>query len=480
MDSIVEFKGLNEHASIDDNELSDCHNISMEEYPSLSSRCGYEVFDNFDLGSPSQGIKAYGIQGETMITDKYDNFAMTHDVSAYLARVGQEPDKKTIYSGTSEEYDLYGCCNYNGVLTIFQGTRESMGMTVPKIVVYENWNSPQYIELTGLLGIGTIGVNNSFLLSFGSRLIIVKENEIHISFDNDISADKWQEYQINGVGTAECAQEIQITDDGYFTGCINYRDYPVFFKENSMYILYGEYNPFSLSRIDTVGCICPKTIAICNGSLYFLSKLGVMEYNGGTPKLISQNINLDTSAAAYGIYDSACADNRYYYIGDYIFDTYSRTWGKQMIPNPDTASGESVRIRPQCYFDSKVYVTGNLLVDVGGQSPYDMPTLYRSDQDALTEWTFTTKLFHEYLAGKKLLSKIIIGFEKAGTQSLKIEVSLDKKEFSAVYEWDGTTDFVKEVPVIFPPSDTFQIRVSGKGQTLIHYLKRIYRILGEW
>lgn len=125
-------------------------------------------------------------------------------------------------------------------------------------------------------------------------------------------------------------------------------------------------------------------------------------------------------------------------------------------------------------------MTGNLLVDVGGQSPYDMPTLYRSDQDALTEWTFTTKLFHEYLAGKKLLSKIIIGFEKAGTQSLKIEVSLDKKEFSAVYEWDGTTDFVKEVPVIFPPSDTFQIRVSGKGQTLIHYLKRIYRILGEW
>ena len=480
--TISGFGGLNERAAIADNEFSDCYNISPEEYPALGVRDGYEHFDGFDLVNGFQMISAKSA-GNIMITEKIDPLAATHEVKAYISDNTGAITDKIIYSGISEEYDFYGFCKYNNELAVLKASRESMGEAVPMIVVYKNGWSPEdneYYDVSNILGTSAIGVNpTAGFMPFGSRLIIVKGNEIHISYDNDITSEKWQKYDVNGETTAECAQEITLLDDGNFTGCINYRDYPIFFKENSMYILYGEYTPFSLSRIDMVGCPYSDTIAICNGALYFLSKSGVMEYTGGNLKLISQDLK---PFANYSIYQrhTACADDRYYYIDDYIFDTYTRTWTKQKNSTSDGGSiyQEDFQLFPQCCFHGELYSTEQMSRSGGGESPVTTETLYRSDSGKAAEWSFTTKQFHEYEAGKKLVSRLAIGFENTSATEMKIEVSVDKGTFQTVYTWDGTVDFAKEVPVILPYCDYFQIRVSGKGKMIIHYIKRFYRVLG--
>lgn len=463
--TIATFRGLNERKAIADGEFSDCCNISLEEYPAVSVMDGYTQYANSTgYALPDVYVKS---KKNIMILNDEDQ-AGNHSVTAYQTSINSfgtaTVTETSIFNGASQEFMLHDFDIYGDKLLILRSVNEEMDMWIRGLVWYKT-AATEYIDLSQLLG--TDYSFPSGLLTFGSRVIILAGTQIHISYFNDISAAKWTTYNEDGVENSKCAQQIELLDDGNFTGCVNYRDYPIFFKENSMYMLLGEYTPFSLSRIDSVGCHRPNTIAICNGKLYFLSKLGVMEYDGGTPELISQSINIDVfdKSNQYG-----CADNRYYYIGKYIYDTYTKTWCKQK-------TNFNV-VQPQCYFNNSLYIADSNWITPEGESAHEEIDIYKSDSGVSTDWYFETKQFHEYQEGKKIISKLIIGFEKDSTTALKIEVSLNKGTFQTVYTWNGTTDFVKEVPVLLPPCDYFQVRVSGKGKTIVHYIKREFRVLG--
>lgn len=465
--TIATFRGLNERKAIADGEFSDCCNISLEEYPAVSVMDGYEQY-----GDTLEAIGKYRVRSKknVMVLEKDTGSHLT--ITAFISN-GAVPSPVSIYSGNNNEFILSDFDMYNDTLVVLCYLYEAESMYTRELIVYED--TTKEIDLNNLI-LNSPGSAVS-LMTFGSRLIILDGTSIHISYDNDISSEKWETYSVNGETTAMCAQAIQLLDDGDFTCGVNYRDYPIFFKKNSMYMLLGEYTPFSLTRIDSVGCPYPDSVAICNGKLYFLSDLGVMEYDGGTPELISQNIKLNNfnpstqSNNAYSYHQQyAFSDNRYYYIGEYIYDTYTKAWSKQKI-------GDAY-VYPQCFFNNDRYLKTVEYSNIPGESSYSIVSLFRSSDTALSDWYFITKQFHEYQEGKKIISKLIIGFEKENTAALKIEVSLNKGSFRTVYTWNGTTDFVKEVPVLLPPCDYFQVRVSGKGKTIVHYIKREFRVLG--
>lgn len=469
--TIATFRGLNERKSIADGEFSDCCNISLEEYPAVSVMDGYSQYDESLEATGTYRLRS---KKNVMILEKDTGSNLT--ITATIIKQSNSSattSQITIYNGNSGEFILSDFDVYNDTLVVFCYLYEAEAMYTRQLIVYEN--PKKEIDVNNFV------INNPgsvvSLMAFGSRLIILDGTSIHISYDNDISEEKWETYSENGELTAKCAQEIQLLDDGDFTCGVNYLDYPIFFKKNSMYMLLGEYNPFSLTRIDSVGCPYPDSIAICNGKLYFLSDLGVMEYDGGTPELISQNIKLNNFNAAtqsdtvYSYHQQyAFSDNRYYYIGEYIYDTYTKAWSKQKI-------GDTY-IYPQCFFNNDRYLKTVEYSNIPGESSYSIVSLFRSSDTELSDWYFTTKQFHEYQEGKKIISKLIIGFEKENTTALKIEVSLNKGAFQTVYTWDGTIDFVKEVPVLLPPCDYFQVRVKGTGKTIVHYIKREFRVLG--
>lgn len=469
--AITNFKGLNERASIADNEFSDCCNITLSEYPALSVRDGREIYVEQQSGV---NMWAKSVCKNMLVCDGSDIYYSFYDNTYGVYGAGNSLRTEKLPNA-----DFIGVTLYNNQLFFLSKPDEDGSFTLTNYFYRGLVSGEESIDIpdTKIFDEYNEGENcHVGFMALGNRLIISYKNEIAISYHDDVS--DWTTYQVEGVATASCAQRIHLMDDGYFTGCIKYRDYPIFFKENSMYILYGEYAPFSLSRIDMVGCPYPETIAVCNGALYFLSDIGVMEYTGGTPTLISENINL--SPSSYIIQPSACADDRYYYISNYVFDTFTRTWAKtdpQQSSHSGTVSYETL-ISPQCCFEGHTY----FLVSERRQEEGDAATysysIERTSPTSDADWSFTTKQFHEYQEGRKIISKIMIGFENESASELKIEVSLNKQDFQTAYIWDGMNDFVQQVPIILPPCDYFQLRVSGKGKMIIHYLKREYRVLG--
>ena len=485
--TISDFGGLNERASIADNEFSDCYNISPEEPPALGVRDGYEHY--LSGQEPTGKIRARA-KKNVMITEKqsFVDFKSKAEYHCYVQHsdVWVEDIFETRYSLPIDfkiiDFDFWG----DKLAILCEEHKDNISTEVmqPYVQVFNISpgdhagieNGPEKYELSTLLKdkwdlLGGI-------ISFGSRMILICGQAIYISYFNDLS--KWTVFNEEGQYSAEAAEVHEILDDGYFTAVINFRDYPIFFKRNSMYILYGEYTPFSPSRIDNIGSGFPATVSICNGALYFLSHIGVMEYTGGVPQLISQNLNISGNPLNSFDEHTACADDRYYYIDDYIFDTYTRTWSKQEISSQedDPIYQKTYQLYPQCRFGGQIYVNERIWRTGGGESPTETLDMYRVSDAAPAGWSFTTKQFHEYEAGKKLVSRLAIGFENRSATEMKIEVSIDKRTFQTVYTWDGTADFAKEVPVILPYCDYFQIRVSGKGKMIIHYIKRFYRVLG--
>ena len=77
---------------------------------------------------------------------------------------------------------------------------------------------------------------------------------------------------------------------GSFTGCIPYLGYPVFFKENHIFKIYGKNaENFEASKSATIGVKVGawRSLAIAGEVLYYLSDNGLVSYSGGIPENVS-------------------------------------------------------------------------------------------------------------------------------------------------------------------------------------------------
>lgn len=124
--------------------------------------------------------------------------------------------------------------------------------------------------------------------------------------------------------------------DGQFTGAITHLGYPIFFKENCMHKIYGNY-PANY-QIQTTHCRgvqkdCSKSLAIVNEVLYYKARSAVCVYDGSLPVEIS-------SALGDMTYTNAVAGtirNKYYISmadahGEYhlfVYDTKRGLWHKE-------------------------------------------------------------------------------------------------------------------------------------------------------
>lgn len=71
---------------------------------------------------------------------------------------------------------------------------------------------------------------------------------------------------------------------GDFTGCVSFLGYPVFFKEDHIYKVYGSIpSNFEVMGSATLGVAkgCGGSLAIAGERLLYLSNSGVMIYSGG-------------------------------------------------------------------------------------------------------------------------------------------------------------------------------------------------------
>lgn len=154
-------------------------------------------------------------------------------------------------------------------------------------------------------------------------------NEIYASKLGDFK--NWRCY----MGISTDSYTASCGTDGPFTGAISHLGYPIFFKENYLHKVYGNFP--SNFQIQTTECrgvqkSSSNSLAIVNEVLYYKSRGAVCAYDGSLP--------IEVSAALGDVLYSdaiACGHNNKYYISMknsdkwtfFVLDTVRGIWHKE-------------------------------------------------------------------------------------------------------------------------------------------------------
>ncbi len=211
----------------------------------------------------------------------------------------------------------------NDGVTISGIKNESLSDLNNTMIIWDKGDD--YIVVTGILGaitsqdspitIKRTMPNMDFIIESENRLWGCRYgfatngdvvNEIYASKLGDFK--NWNCFM--GISTDSYAASVG--SDGQFTGAIAHLGYPLFFKENCMHKVYGNY-PANY-QITTTACRgvqkgSHKSLAIVNEVLYYKARTAICAYDGSLPQEISY---------AFGdvAYDNAvaCSHGNKYYI----------------------------------------------------------------------------------------------------------------------------------------------------------------------
>ena len=155
-------------------------------------------------------------------------------------------------------------------------------------------------------------------------------NEIYASKLGDFK--NWSCY----MGLSTDSYTASCGTDGPFTGAITHLGYPLFFKENCVHKVYGNY-PANFQIQDTacngVQKGCDKSLAIVNSTLFYKSRNGVCAYDGSLPTEISYAFGNERYSDAVGgshgnkYYISMKDTNGTYHL--FVYDAAKGMWHKE-------------------------------------------------------------------------------------------------------------------------------------------------------
>ena len=116
----------------------------------------------------------------------------------------------------------------------------------------------------------------------------------------------WDTYE----GISTDSYTATVGSDGDFTGIASHLGYVLFFKEQTIHIMYGSKPAnFQLNSKNLPGVRsgCSRSLQNINDTLFYVGREGVYAYDGAVPMKISQNIVEEITDAAAGQYEG-----RYY------------------------------------------------------------------------------------------------------------------------------------------------------------------------
>lgn len=252
--------------------------------------------------------------------------------------------------------------------------------------------------------------------------------------------------------------------DGQFTGAITHLGYPLFFKENCLHKVFGNY-PANY-QVQTTTCRgvqkgCSDSLAIVNEVLYYKSRNAVCAYDGSLPAEISSAFGEVSYSDAV-----ACGHGNKYYIsmkdvaGEYhlfVYDTSKGLWHKE----DNTAVKAFCSCRNELYFIQK---DNNEIKTVFGSGTVDASPV---------PWMAESGVIGTSSPDRKYVSR------------LNIRMSLDigtRVFFYAQYdscgEWEylgtmtGTSLRSFTVPIRPKRCDHFRLRIVGEGDAKIYSITK--------
>ena len=284
---------------------------------------------------------------------------------------------------------------------------------------------------------------------------------------NEIYASKLGDFKnwncFDGISTDSYVASVGT--DGQFTGAITHLGYPIFFKENCMHKVYGNY-PANF-QIQTTTCRgvqrgSEKSLAIVNEVLYYKSQTSICAYDGSLPVEVSSALGDVRYQDAVG----GSLGNKYYVSmaeTDYsdavpprplfVYDTKKGLWHKEDNP----------QISMFCSSGKDLYfVEVNEIKSVLGLAEVSM------EMEKTPKWSAETGIIGTDSPDKKYISRLDVRLSIKIGARVYFYIQYDSSgEWEHICTMTGRT--LKSVPVSIRPQrcDHLRLRIDGDGETKI-------------
>ena len=433
-------------------------------------------------GSPPEGTEGSG--GPENMQLWIDTSTTPHTLKQYSKASAAWTQIPTTYIKISapniaQNFKQYDAVKITGFPTDCKQLADLEGITFPLWEAYHDPGDDERVEGTSdfvvIVGILDDTVTYSsklklertvpemdFVIESGNRLFGCRYgtaangevvNEIYASKLGDfrnwncfmqISTDSW----VGGVGT-----------DGQFTGA--HKDplgYPLFFKENCVHKVYGNY-PANF-QIQTTECRgvqkgCERSLAIVNETLFYKSRGGVCAYDGSLPSEVSYAMGNEAYSDAVG----GSHGNKYYISmkdvsGNYnlfIFDTSKGMWHKE----------DSFKADYFCSCDSEMYAIsgGEIVTMLGSGTPVDDPV----------EWMVQTGEIGLTSPDMKYISRLNVRMQLDIGSEVRFYAQYDFSDaWEPLFTMQGTSLRSFSIPIRPKRCDHMKLRIEGVGEAKIY------------
>lgn len=279
----------------------------------------------------------------------------------------------------------------------------------------------------------------------------------------------WFEYSASNSGNVgDIAWSITPFSSGKFTGCVTYRDTPVFFTDDKIIVVNGtRASNFELSTTEAPGVMegAEKTITVLNDAIYYLSNQGIIKYYAYTPVCISEEF--------YEHFTGGCSGhsgNKLYMTlkNDdvcklFVYDVKKRIWCRE----------DDFDARSYTYFSGKLLGVGTDGV-IYVMNPI---TESRTGIDSFIE-------FGDYYCSspdKKVISKLYLrlSIETGGSVEVSMNYDSQKNEkgeriWHSIKTISASSKKSVILPIIPKRCDHFRIKLSGSGGFVLYSLSHEY------
>jgi hypothetical protein len=325
-----------------------------------------------------------------------------------------------------------------------------------------------------------------FVIESGNRLWGCRYGEdIDGNIVNKIYASKLGDFKNWNFfpGLSTDSYDASCGTDGQWTGAISHLGYPIFFKENCLHKVYGNF-PANY-QIQTTECRgvqkgCGNSLAIVNERLFYKSRGGVCVYDGSLPSEISSAFGdihytgVDTEGIVgtddeYELRNGAVAGahNNKYYISMkseednewylFVFDVSKGMWHKE----------DKTRADAFCSCNGEIYFIDH--------SDKKIKTLLGSGKKEPTEvkWMAETGIMGTSMLDKKYISKLLMRMSLSIGTRIMVSIQYDScGDWERVYSAVGTHLRSFSIPLKPKRCDHFRLRIEGVGDAKIFSISK--------
>ncbi len=417
-----------------------------------------------------------------------DTSDTTHILMQYSTTSGEWSQVATTYvkieaEGIGEQFSQYDGVTISGVEAtgeISENVQAELDTLNNTVLIYERGTDyivvagliEQVVEVKAGIKVARSAPDLDFITESNNRLWGCKYGMVDGSVVNEIYASKlgdlknWNCF----MGLSTDSYTVSVGSDGRFTGCATVAGSPVFFKEDCLHKISGSLpSSFSVTTSQCRGVQegCGLSLQTVNETLFYMSRAGVMTYDGSLPSSVNSCLG---GVRYYNAVAGATGEKYYISMEDsagawslFCFNTKTGMWHKEDSTHA-VAFGKK---GDELYF----LTAGGEIMAVNG-------TEGEAEEDVA--WEAVTGMYGYDAAGQKYLSRfnIRMQMEKGATCQLLLE-------YDSNGEWvdkgtvTGTSTRTFMIPVIPRRCDHVRIKLQGVGMVKVYSIARLYEEGGD-